>query len=432
MYEMNGTYTIWNHRLEDLVLAVNTANNKAKIIGNGGFKLDVSEKRLHEYTFVNEGGAEQKRYGYVVDVTISGEYPHISGWSLIAVNNHIEDSDRNIISRFPWTMDDDSVVIPARYRTTDSKLCEECGVSRERVATYIIANEDGEYRQVGSTCLKSYTGNASVARLVNIISSIEYVFANLLEMSDLRDPGRRAPMMFKTEKVLATTAAVIEKLGWVSRRTARDTFRRATADLVYDMLTMKQSDLARTIMAGIKVEKSHNDKATDVLDWLTNMAEMDGLTDYYYNLVALGVREVVEPKFFGMLCSAITAYDKLMQARAERAARVNEHFGEIGSRYATTKTAAGAPVEMTIAYTAGPYENQFGVSFRNVLHDADGRTFVWWTGSNLEYMFSRGALLTMSFTVKSHDEYEGTMQTVISRAKYPEEPTYESDGGVSF
>lgn len=422
MYEINETYTIWSHRLQDLQAAISTANNKVESIGNGGYSISVGEERMHEYTVEFESGQRKQRIGKVVDVTISGSYPHIAGWNLVAANNHFEGEERNIINMFPWSQDDARVNIPHRYRTTDADLCEECGVSRHRISTYIIMSDDGEYRQVGSTCLKSYTGNATVARMLSVISSIEYVFVMFKEASDLNSYGMNAPLMFRTEKVLAATNAVVNCSGWLSRKMAEDTFRPATADKVIDYLSFPPKDRIYKDIAHLDISDADYKVAADVTLWLEKMSERDDLNDYEFNLVAAGLREAVEPKYIGILASAVPAYIRSLEAERERQSRTNEHFGIVGKRYGSTKSCVGPAVNLEIVYSSGPYDSGFGPSWMNLLRDSDGRSFVWWTGRDLEYQYSRGTVLTVSFTVKAHEVYKETMQTIISRASWPELP----------
>ena len=90
-------------------------------------------------------------------------------------------------------------------------------------------------------------------------------------------------------------------------------------------------------------------------------------------------------------------------------------------------------IERTVTYLGhGSYEcrsfSGYGTDTVNIHRFADdeGNLLIWKTTAYLEYYdeaednwlpFVAGARLTLRGTVKSHDEYRGTKQTVLSRCK---------------
>jgi superfamily I DNA/RNA helicase len=74
----------------------------------------------------------------------------ISGWEEIGVIHNVKDEQK--IEQFGT----DS--IPERY-LNDPENCENCNIRRKRNETFILRNEEGSYKQVGSKCLHELLGD---------------------------------------------------------------------------------------------------------------------------------------------------------------------------------------------------------------------------------------------------------------------------------
>lgn len=62
------------------------------------------------------------------------------------------------------------------------------------------------------------------------------------------------------------------------------------------------------------------------------------------------------------------------------------------------------------------YDNLFGTGFLYNFHDECGNELTWWSSkqiSNIDCWVGK----TMRCSVKSHDEYKGIKQTVVTRCK---------------
>lgn len=146
----------------------------------------------------------------------------------------------------------------------------------------------------------------------------------------------------------------------------------------------------------------------------TAYAETEGAKETYEALVTDGVSDSWwddRPS-----CPYLTALAKVPRAPGT--------FGELMRRWSEeAKTAEGrskhrgtvkARAEFALTYTgtSGPYESEWGVSYRHEFADGADK-FVWWTGKELDLIPSETR--TVKATVKQHDFYRGERITVLTR-----------------
>lgn len=149
--------------------------------------------------------------------------------------------------------------------------------------------------------------------------------------------------------------------------------------------------------------------AQRVLEFARNM-EGDG--DYPSNMRAMAQQEHLTYKHIGLMASAVSGWhreqEKLAEQAAERAApALNEWIG------APKDKLAGIPVTVVgLKYIPGDYGGQSLITMR----DDQGRTLKWFA-SNPPELDEGSKMMIDKATVKALDEYQGTKQTVITRAK---------------
>lgn len=64
------------------------------------------------------------------------------------------------------------------------------------------------------------------------------------------------------------------------------------------------------------------------------------------------------------------------------------------------------------------FDTQFGISTLHKFRDAEGNILTWFSSSGSDVTDKKGQEIRIKGTVKKHEEYKGTKQTVISRVKY--------------
>lgn len=136
-------------RVRQLVQATNA---RAAVHNLTAYTLDISTPFLADYHDV-DGRLIGKRP--TVTVTISGDIPRHQGWTVIARLDHDEEGE-TITSLFPGLPESDAEA--ARQHRAIENFCQGCSVARHRTATYLARHENGEIRQLGTTCVEPYTG----------------------------------------------------------------------------------------------------------------------------------------------------------------------------------------------------------------------------------------------------------------------------------
>ncbi len=89
----------------------------------------------------------------LVDVAFQGEAPRVDGWAFVARLEHT--AAGNPMARAPMFESDESVDLSGW--ATAGADCSHCRLDRKRKDTFLLQNEAGELRQVGSTCLEDFT-----------------------------------------------------------------------------------------------------------------------------------------------------------------------------------------------------------------------------------------------------------------------------------
>jgi len=186
--------------------------------------------------------------------------------------------------------------------------CDHCRTVRPaRRHLYAVRHRDsGETKQVGSTCVKDFTG---WDRQPVFLAEDEV----LAELEREVGGGEDA---FTSGYVVAVAIAAVEAAGWVSRSLAAGTGRRATAELVVEFLVGRgaSGEAARVLL------EPHLPAALSQAPTVM-AAVVEGLADdsdgYAANLVAVLSAEAVTVREVGLLASAPAAYQRMLSQRDE-------------------------------------------------------------------------------------------------------------------
>ena len=152
--------------------AVEVAQAKLAKLSKKAAKLGLEAptlKVVREFIKVDEVGQN----ALYADIEVTYQMIVIAGgWFFVASLETVDEVDgepRNKVSG-PHLSNEDH----ARY-ATQKQVCEHCNHNRKRNLTYILKSADGETKQVGSTCLKSFLGIDPLS----VIGS--YGFANMID-----------------------------------------------------------------------------------------------------------------------------------------------------------------------------------------------------------------------------------------------------------
>jgi hypothetical protein len=389
----NNVYLIHDQNMEAFVTKMEKLNKKAIKLQ---FPL-ISYNVLEVIIKVDEKTKNVDRYH---NIELNGEAPKLNGWKFVARLETIKGNKDNLVYVAP------NENIPTIYRESGS-VCEHCNSKRYRKYTYVLKHESGEFKQVGSSCLKDFLGHTDPQNYAKYLEWME-------ELSVLASEGEtieRGNLSIKDYKYeldyfVAYVAEYIKETGYfISKSNAEMQDRQSTSDSVWNEMLNTQ------LKTDQKVVKSISDDsiklANEAIQWAISLGENKNINDYQHNLYLSCSANVVDWRSKGIVASLITAYqyetDKIKKKeKIEKENENSQYFGEVGKREIFTLTVT----------KKRDVVSQFGVSTLHLFKDENGNIATWFS-SNKE--FDEGERVTIKATVKEHKEYNGMKQTILTR-----------------
>lgn len=398
------------HMLGAVMAHIEKANRRAIKLGVEGFRVELGQpfdKRVRNFLGTAFDGPEYGPWYLVRTIPVTIEGPSIKapgGWEL---QGRVDFEDGStIVNAKP------GVELPPRYRSA-SGACDHCKADRQRNAIFVFKDPKDDYMQVGRSCLRDFF-NRDPADALWAASEFGGIFDEIDDMLDRdeRGGGSSRSRVVRVDEVMEAAAAAVRQWGFTSRAKANDFGGAATADAVSYLLFDKK----------VKPEErplpEDGAKGKAVIDWV--QAEWGGKadkSDYEYNAVELTGKESVRPQRVGILASLVAAYNRANEEQVARAKRVNEWVGEVGQRREFEATFAGS----------NSFETQFGIMFVMRFDSPEGLlvykggTPDWAVDANGGKTLQVGDVIKFVGTIKAHDDYKGTKQTLVSRCALPKE-----------
>lgn len=342
---------------------------------------------------------ERKEYHKFILVEVEGT-ARIDNWECVAVlENH---NVGNIIRRINTEID-----IPERFKHTDN-ICEHCNTKRQRNNLYVIHNvETNEWKQVGGSCLKLYTGGLNM----------EYIAAymdGITELEEMDGIVGRGKAYYHVEEVLSYAVEVINKTGYFNAQSNIPT-KCLVSELMQNNLGIAIGRINEEFKdARLDVRMSehdfHKDNTDEAVEKIINhYKNLDDNSEFVHNVKVMLNEGFVLPKNFGFLCYLPEGYARYMQKEVEKAKKVEtNYFGEVGKRY---KDKVISDVTLITSW-----ETQWGYTGIYKITLEDGSVLTWKTNNSL-YLDRNEEYDKISFTVKEHKEYKGEKQTEVTRCK---------------
>lgn len=398
------TYTIYSSQSEEVTKRLDRIAKKAAKY-NVPFSYSVSEEHPQAVAVKTIGPdcrTAETVHTYnvaAVDFDINcDELIRANGWTVCA---KIEHGDKgNIVTPFTDAeIDPDWYTAPAR--------CDHCGTNRFRAVTFICQNESGEFRQVGRSCLKDYTGIAPQVALM--FAEVTDIIANDMNCDSARFATIGAVRMYDVKTIIALACDSIKSKGYI-----KSDCPNATKDQVI-----------KGIRENAEPSKDGIAKAEEIIDWLEHLLDEEpntiGVERDCVNLAKSGYAKI---KHIGRLAYMPLAYDRYIErkereakriAEAEAARNSSEYVGEIGKR-----------MEFNIAEMKllSSWETQFGMTHLYKFITTDGNVLIWFASSTFGDWTKDGrrwiafeSVSKIKATVKDHNERDGVKQTIITRCK---------------
>lgn len=317
----------------------------------------------------------------VVYYTFDMQELKLGDYSLLAIIEHDvvvnEENTKNIIHVFKEEAD-----IPKEYRTIDSH-CEHCNINRQRNKTVLLQDSKGNIKQVGTTCVKEYTG---IDR-----DSIIRTYADIHNIA-IEDDLRVDYINFKEQEYMKT----VEYLASCIKLIENEGYKKSDE---YDNST-KEKGWYKAIEGDI--EDRYINKAKEVIEYFSDK-EYAG--EFMYNIKTY--LELEYNKKNGFLAYAYVAYQKELEKDKEKELiKESEYQGTVGDREV---------FELTYDNVFS-FDGYYGTQFIYLFKDNEGNIYKWKTSKAL-YDIDKNDNLKLKGTIKEHEEYRGNKQTVLTRCK---------------
>lgn len=370
-----------------------------------------------------EGSDRAVRTGtfrHLTHVVVSARSFAAAGWSFVAALDHELGEDNTVVRTAPGQ------TMPESFRSTGA-VCEHCGANRRRNSTYVLRHESGAHKQVGSTCLESFLGT-DVSGLVGgltIWCDVDVLLNRLSDEEGFSEGSFRAgKQSIDLATYLGFVVGAINAYGWTSRGASMHVDRPSTADLALNQYVAVVYGVGERD-AAVVVTDADKALALQVVEWMSSLAEQEGLNDYLYNLGIYGRAGRTTFKGIGLVASAVTAYRRDLAKRQETIdlAATSTHVGTVGARLTASVRMLG------MSQGQGAYGPWTLYSFVTVAHaesevPAGAVLKVFHTGKDLRLLAADGSdgdkleagdEAWITFAVKKHDNYKGVAQTMMNR-----------------
>ena len=401
------TYQIPVVNVRKVEKVVKQANKSAFVIGNEPDSIAATLKKGDVYWEKTEEGFYREMQSItlvIVGTALRTLKASSKSWQVLARLDHRPAG--NIVSKNPLLSE---VSLGEEWRYMP-QTCEDCKKNRRRDATYLIYNStSGQVRQVGSSCLNSYSKSVqNAAMLTAWIMSLMDIAQDTVERS-LSHRGN----YIKTHEYVSWAFMTARIDGfYLSRTNARKQKSLSTADSAFSAMIngkqhvpsaedIKNAQLAIEMVRGWKQSQIRSN------EYMHNMYII--LNDDYFNsrdkgyvasLVSMWYKKQKQGKD-----------DEQEQEKDDQQEQNSTYIGTIGEKYQFEKMRLVAVI---------PLMNRWGT----VIHkftDCQGNEVVWYSSSkNLKYLYEdwKDKVFSIKAKIKNHSEYNGIQQTVISRPRF--------------
>lgn len=361
------------------------------------YEIKVSTRRNG-----SQGDLIAPRRVVVHDVTVAGASPQLEGgWRLAAVIDH-----RQSHPTLGWlvrrTPDFNEVALPEGIEHTDP-TCDHCGTLRERIATFLLLSEAGDWKRVGRQCLRDFLGSKSPEAIASYYEAVLDFVRDLDDWDDDEPGGGRQDVMTKT--FLTFVAGAVRTTGaYYSRKSEQEDKGPSTATMAWGRL---MSDPEK-IDPSDRTTAADYETAGEIIAWGATLVEKSNLSDYERSLAIVLYQEVVAPRSLGLLASAWFAWARETNRLPERNdQKPSVHQGQIGERIERI-------VRIARRFDSPSNFRYNGLHFFYIMEDEDGNAFTWGTEA---VEMAEGETVKIKGTVKKHSEYRGRPQTEMTRCK---------------
>lgn len=329
---------------------------------------------------------------------------HYENWVVVAVLEHQPYGNLVHLVEGEWRPSKE-LKLPERYRTAQS-YCDHCNTMRARNKTVVLYNkETKEFKQVGTTCLREYTGGIDA----DMIAAFEECTKEPTEFTGFTSHSK---WYIDIKNFLAGVVASSSLYGYISKSRAREINEENNKTTVE-----ATCNLTVRLMSKTSVEKEWKDIyesddtktfVEEALEWIKNLNAES--YSYFDNLKVVCSSELVELKNIGYAASLIASYKNHLKAQeklkeAEKQNEMYHYYRNVDDKVS---------LQGNLACVAN-YDTQFGTMYVYKMIQSSC-IFVWKTSKYLGIEDS-GKDVIITGKIKEQSEFRGVRQNILTRCK---------------
>jgi hypothetical protein len=332
-----------------------------------------------------EGRAIMIKVEYV-KLEIQGDVPRLAGWS---IHSKVQPSDiagQNYVFTTPGHELKEGLRVQPLY-------CDHCQSRRLKKNAYWIVHEDGRQMMVGATCLKDFLPSVDVESLIAYMNKIAELSGDDEFDGDIPAQWH----VYYTDRAIMDAYVSIKQCGFVSKSKSEETGTPPTSSDI-NPGRKREAEMYKGIdMDNLRVELS---------GFIPHMLAKSSVgNDFIHNVQLALQSEICRPKLFGYIAAAVMVWMKDLADAREAQQSASEHQGTVGARL----DLKGLRItRLTVS------EGAYGYTYIYGLADEKGNKFTWFASRNIGEI---DAVVNLTGTVKKHDEFRGTKQTVLTRCR---------------
>jgi hypothetical protein len=325
-----------------------------------------------------------------LEIEVSGCTPKIGDYELISVISQLPDGT-NIVNNVPGKE------TPVEFRESTFERCDHCNENRYRKEVVIVCGPDG-YKQLGKTCLKDYLG-ISLENLVNKFSRL----CELIQEYNDEEYYPREELVCSPQFYLERVSVCCRKLGYVSSKAAYDDAGIIATKQTAWNVTFPDSFTYKFIAEKeLYVEDQDKELVVKAMEWARNL---EGKNDFELNILALVKQDTISYKYCGYIAAIIPCYQKALSIELEKNNTTQSEF--IGEPKQRLDIAAKCVFKKE-------FESDYGL--KTILKfNSNGNILVWFASGKVD--FNMGEDYLIKATIKEHQVYNNSKQTVVNRVK---------------
>lgn len=364
------------------------------------FNYHTVSSEFRDFVF-DDGTTGKLKY---FEISVEG-CAKINNWELSGIIEHSHTSG-NVIYDI-----NQNHPIPKCYYTVESN-CDHCNKQVYRRITAILYNtETLEYRQVGTSCLKLYTGGLDAEAITYSLQ-----FIKTLEGYQTSSIGS-CKRYYSVATYLKYVAECTIKFGFYPTSAEYSTKSRAFDTMRYIEFGRLPLGLDETRfkseLSCINFDANSEEVlniVNDMMIWAKDLTHKD-TSAFMHNLSVLLNTDYVTSQDFGILACSVHTYLKWLE---EHHLQDNSNSGPILVSNYVGNIKDKLCLDITSGELISQYYSDYGPVYLYEFKDADGNIFIWRTSIYLEDI---DTVSKISGTVKSHEEYRKQKQTVLTRCK---------------